>query len=52
MKMIAKKDDNVILEKDDVLKIEDKIASYMVYYEDGTGQYIYKDDNVHIELIR
>lgn len=50
MKMTVKKNGENILERADVISVKDVIGAYEVIYEDETGQYVYKDDDVIIEI--
>lgn len=50
MKVTVKKDDEVILERDDVRYVTDKGGAYEVVYEDYMAQAVYKDENIKLEL--
>lgn len=50
MKIKVIKNESTILSRDDVESIKDKGGAYEVSYEDETGQIIYKDDKLKIEI--
>lgn len=50
MQITVKKENKTILRRNDVTSVNDKGGAYVVAYEDGTGQMIYKDSDLKIEL--
>ena len=46
MKVTVKKNDEVILERDDVRYVTDKGGAYEVVYEDYMAQAVYKDKDL------
>lgn len=51
MKITAKKNGQIILEREDAVIVVDKGGAYEVIYADETGQLIYKDKDVIIEIV-
>lgn len=50
MKVIVKKNDEVILERDDIRSVTDKDRVYGVVYEDYSELEVYKDEGIILEL--
>ncbi len=50
MKITVKKGNKTILHRNDATSVNDKGGAYVVIYEDGTGQMIYKDSDLKIEM--
>ena len=50
MKIDVKKNGETILHREDAKSITDKGGAYEIAYADGTGQVVFKDENVAIEL--
>ena len=50
MKITVKKNNEVILERNDVVSVTDKFGAYEVLYENHMAQAVYKGDDVVLEL--
>lgn len=50
MKIDVKKNGETILHREDAKSITDKGGAYEIAYADGTGQVVFKGENVAIEL--
>lgn len=50
MKVTVKKNNEVIIERNDVVSVTDKGGAYEVLYEDYMAQAVYKDDDVVLKL--
>lgn len=50
MKITVKNDKGVLISRDDVLHIADKVGAYEIIYEDGTAQMVYKGKCIEIAL--
>lgn len=51
MKITVKNDEGVLINRDDVLSIVDKIGAYEIIYEDGTSQMVYEGKCIEITLV-
>ena len=50
MKVEVKKNDDIILLRNDVIGVVDKGGAYELLYEDNTAQAVYKNEDVTLEL--
>ena len=51
MKITVKNYKGVLINRDDVLSVVDKIGAYEIIYEDGTAQMAYKCECIEITLV-
>lgn len=51
MKITVKNDEGILINRDDVLSVVDKIGAYEIIYEDGTAQMVYKSECIEITLV-
>ena len=50
MKITVKKGEKILISRDDVISVADRVGAYEVRYEDGTGNFVYKDEGIEIVL--
>lgn len=50
MKITVKKGEKILISREDVISIIDKVGAYEMMYEGGIGQLVYKDEGIEIVL--
>ena len=50
MKITVKKGEKILISRGDTISVTDKVGAYEIMYEDGTGQLVYKNEDVEIIL--
>ena len=48
MKITVKQGEKILISREDVISITDKVGAYEMMYEGGIGQLVYKDEGVEI----
>lgn len=49
-KITVKKGEKILISREDVISVTDKVGAYEMMYEGGIGQLVYKDEGVEIVL--